>query len=93
MKKFWIALGLFILVIPLAFAADGSGTNSVSPTSATVFFKGKAPAETYTQDGFECRDFLASYLRGQSQAWLQGAACRTSQGKWEVKSLKPLKRS
>jgi hypothetical protein len=25
--------------------------------------------------------------------WLQGAACRTSQGNWEVKSLKPLKRS
>ncbi len=50
-------------------------------------------AAAYTEGGFPCRDFLASYLRAQSQAWLQGAACRTSQGKWEVKSLKPLKRS
>ena len=50
-------------------------------------------AASYTEGGFPCRDFLASYVRGESQAWLQGAACRTSQGKWEVKSLKPLKRS
>ena len=38
-----------------------------------------------------CRDFLASYVRGEAQAWLQGEACRTEHGKWEVKSLKPLK--
>ena len=50
-------------------------------------------AASSAEGGLPCRDFLASYLRGESQAWLQGAACRTSQGKWEVKSLKPLKRS
>ncbi len=38
-----------------------------------------------------CRDFLASYIRGQSQAWLKGEACRTDRGRWEVKSLKQLK--
>ena len=38
-----------------------------------------------------CRDFLASYIRGEKQAWLQGAACRTASGKWEVKSLKPFR--
>jgi surface antigen len=38
-----------------------------------------------------CRDFLASYVHGQAQAWLQGEACRTAHGKWEVKSLRPLK--
>ena len=38
-----------------------------------------------------CRDFLASYVRGQAQSWLQGEACRSDHGAWEVKSLKPLK--
>lgn len=40
-----------------------------------------------------CRDFLASYVRGETEAWLQGEACRTGRGKWEVKSLTPLNRS
>ena len=48
-------------------------------------------ATSYSEGGLPCRDFLASYVHGGSQAWLQGAACRTSHGKWEVKSLKPLK--
>lgn len=39
-----------------------------------------------------CRDFLASYVRGETEAWLQGEACRTGRGKWEVKSLTPLNR-
>ena len=52
------------------------------------------PLETsYMEGGQRCRDFLASYAHGSAQEWLQGAACRTSQGNWEVKSLKPLKRS
>jgi surface antigen len=51
-------------------------------------------AAVYTQDGFSCQDFLASYLRkGSKEAWLQGEACRIHQGKWEVRSLKPWKRS
>ena len=50
-------------------------------------------AAAYTEGGVPCRDFLASYVNGGSEAWLQGAACRTSRGIWEVKSLKPLKRS
>ena len=36
---------------------------------------------------------LASYVRAEAQAWLQGEACRVSAGRWEVRSLKPLKRS
>jgi surface antigen len=40
-----------------------------------------------------CRDFLASYVRGETEAWLQGEACRTGRGKWEVRSLTPLNRS
>ena len=49
-------------------------------------------AASYSEGGFPCRDFLASYVHAGAQAWLQGAACRTGRGKWEVKSLKPLKR-
>jgi surface antigen len=49
-------------------------------------------ASAYTQDGLTCRDFLASYVHDGNEAWLQGEACRRSQGNWEVKSLKPWKR-
>ena len=48
-------------------------------------------ATSYTAGSFTCRDFLASYVKGESQSWLQGEACRTRQGTWEVKSLTPLK--
>jgi surface antigen len=41
--------------------------------------------------GVPCRDFLASYVSGASLAWLQGSACRSARGEWQVKSLKPLK--
>jgi surface antigen len=47
-------------------------------------------ATAYSEGGLPCRDFLASYVRGGSQEWLQGAACRTAAGAWEVKRLKPL---
>jgi surface antigen len=49
-------------------------------------------AEAYTQGGFLCRDFLASYIRDGSETWLQGDACRIHQGKWTVRKLRPLKR-
>jgi surface antigen len=49
-------------------------------------------ATSYNEGGFTCRDFLASYIKGESQTWLQGEACRTHGGLWEVKSLTPLKR-
>ena len=50
-------------------------------------------AAAYSQDGRTCRDFLASYVNGPSQAWLQGEACKREKGAWEVRSLKPWKRS
>jgi 17 kDa outer membrane surface antigen len=50
-------------------------------------------ASAYTQDGHTCRDFLASYVQGSSQAWMQGEACKQSKGAWEVRALKPWKRS
>jgi surface antigen len=48
-------------------------------------------ATSHSEGGLPCRDFLASYVRGGAQSWLQGSACRTARGEWEVKSLKPLK--
>jgi surface antigen len=50
-------------------------------------------ATAYSEGGLACRDFLASYVHGESQDWLQGAACRSSSGAWEVMRLKPLKSS
>ncbi len=50
-------------------------------------------AAAYDHDGLVCRDFLASYVRAGTQAWLQGEACRKAAGRWEVKSFKPLKSS
>ncbi len=52
-----------------------------------------ALASAYTQDGFQCRDFLASYVREGAESWLQGDACRIHQGKWTVRTMRPLKRT
>jgi surface antigen len=46
-----------------------------------------------SDDGRTCRDFLASYVNGRSESWLQGAACKASQGRWEIHTLKPWRRS
>jgi surface antigen len=50
-------------------------------------------ATSYSEAGMACRDFLASYMHGGSQDWLEGAACRTASGSWEIRRLKPLKSS
>ena len=48
-------------------------------------------AAAYTSDGRTCRDFLASYVNGRSESWLQGGACKSAQGQWEIHTLKPWK--
>jgi hypothetical protein len=50
-------------------------------------------AQAYSAEGRTCRDFLASYVKGSSESWLQGAACRTSHGRWEIHELKPWRQS
>ena len=50
-------------------------------------------AAAYTQDGKTCHDFLASYVNGSAQSWLRGEACKPQKGVWEVRTLKPWKRS
>jgi hypothetical protein len=46
-------------------------------------------AEAYASDGQVCRDFLASYVNGRAESWLQGAACHSGDGRWEIRTLKP----
>jgi len=46
-----------------------------------------------SEDGRTCRDFLASYVNGRSESWLQGAACKAGHGQWEIHTIKPWKRS
>lgn len=50
-------------------------------------------ATSYSEAGMACRDFLASYMHGDAQDWLEGAGCRSASGAWEIKRLKPLKSS
>ena len=46
-------------------------------------------AQAYSgEDGRTCRDFLASYVNGRTERWLQGAACKAGHGRWEIQSLK-----
>jgi surface antigen len=50
-------------------------------------------AQAYTgDDGRTCRDFLASYVNGKTESWLQGAGCHSSSGRWEIHTLKPWRR-
>nr|WP_249776163.1 RT0821/Lpp0805 family surface protein [Rhodopseudomonas palustris] len=50
-------------------------------------------AAAYSNEGRTCRDFLASYVKERTESWMQGAACRTSQGHWEIRSLRPWRKS
>lgn len=49
-------------------------------------------AAAYTSDGRTCRDFLASYVNGRSESWLQGGACKADHGQWEIHTLRPWKK-
>jgi surface antigen len=49
-------------------------------------------AAAYTSEGRICRDFLASYVNGRSESWLQGGACKAGHGQWEIHTLKPWKK-
>jgi surface antigen len=50
-------------------------------------------AQAYSSEGRTCRDFLASYVNGRSESWLQGAACQSGHGRWEIHTLKPWRQS
>jgi surface antigen len=50
-------------------------------------------ANAYRMEGEVCRDFLASYVAEGSESWMQGEACRAGKGKWEIRRLKPWRRT
>lgn len=50
-------------------------------------------AAAYRMEGSLCRDFLASYVTDDAESWLQGEACRGGKGKWEIRRLKPWRRT
>jgi hypothetical protein len=50
-------------------------------------------AQAYSSEGRTCRDFLASYVNGDTESWLQGAACKSGHGQWEIHTLKPWRQS
>lgn len=45
------------------------------------------------ETGSVCRDFLASYVHGGDETWLEGAACRNLGGRWTVQRLTPWKQA
>jgi len=75
-----------------ALAADGKSVPWENPRTGA---RGTVTpiANAYTQDGFLCRDFLASYVRQGTESWLQGEGCRVHHGKWEVRVLRPWKKT
>lgn len=47
-------------------------------------------AQSYAAgNGRTCRDFLASFVNGRTERWLQGAGCQNDHGRWEIHALKP----
>jgi surface antigen len=77
-----------------ALAIDGK-TTSVPWENPQTGARGTVTpiAAAYTQDGFVCRDFLASYVRQGAESWLQGEGCRIHEGKWEIRAMRPWKKS
>jgi len=50
-------------------------------------------AKPYSRDdGRTCRDFLASYVNGKTESWLQGSACRMASVRWEIQTLSSWRR-
>ena len=45
-----------------------------------------------SDDGRTCRDFLASYVKGRTESWMQGAACKGGHGRWEIQTIRPWKK-
>jgi surface antigen len=70
-------------------AATARWENPLTGASGTV----SALASAYRDGGETCRDFLSSYVRLKSQAWLQGEACLAGSGRWNVRDLRRWTRS
>jgi len=75
-----------------ALAADGKSVPWENPRTGA---RGTVTpiASAYTQDAFVCRDFLASYVREGAESWLHGEGCRIHKGRWEVRAMRPWKKT
>ncbi len=87
------------LIIAKAAAADmlskGSKDASMPWENPRTGARGTVTplASAYSQDGFQCHDFLASYVKGEQESWYQGGACRIHGGRWQVRDIRPLQRT
>ena len=76
------------------FGAGGKDASAPWQNPATGAHGMITPLATAnSQDGFICRDFLASVVREDAEAWLQGEACRVHHNKWVIRNVKPWKRA
>ena len=49
-------------------------------------------ANAFVQEGFPCRNFLASHVGHGRENWFEGTACRVHRGQWDVRTTRPLLR-
>ena len=50
-------------------------------------------ANAFVQEGFPCRNFLASHVGNGRENWFEGTACRVHRGQWDVRTTRPLQKS
>lgn len=50
-------------------------------------------AAIYEKNGFACRNFILSQVRGSNENWYEGTACRIHRGQWDVTNSRPLQKS
>ncbi|MEZ5788731.1 MAG: RT0821/Lpp0805 family surface protein [Xanthobacteraceae bacterium] len=77
------------MVVSEAFS-KGTSTRSTSwenPATGTRGTITPISASYQREDGGVCRDFLASFVHGGDEAWLEGLACRGFGGRWTVQRL------
>jgi hypothetical protein len=95
------ATSMFSLAAIYAAVSEALGKSGTS-ASASVPWEDPATgargtvtplSSAYVQGGTTCRDFLASYVKGGSESWLQGEACRSAQDRWEVRHMRPWRRT
>lgn len=77
-----------------ALGKDEEGTSIPWQNPATGARGTVTPvANAFVQDGFACRNFLASHVGSGRESWFEGTACRVHRGEWDIRSTRPLKKS
>jgi len=77
-----------------AMQDNGDGTSIPWQNSATGVRGTVTPVSSaFVQDGFACRNFLASHIGNGREGWFEGTACRVHRGLWEVRTARLLQKS